>query len=42
MILIICFFGDCYYKTKKSSPDWNGNPFYFFFKNEKITMESWK
>ena len=42
MNLIICFFDECYYVTKSSSPDCNGNPFYFFFKNEKIAMESWK
>lgn len=24
------------------SPDCNGNPFLFFFKNEKIAVESWK
>jgi hypothetical protein len=26
----------------KFSPDSNGNPFYFFFKNKKIAMDSWK
>ncbi len=29
-------------ENKNPSPDCNVNPFHFFFKNEKIVVESWK
>jgi len=40
---LFIFINHCKKRTiSPSSPDRNGNPFYFSFKNKKIATDSWK